>query len=142
LTNIFADGCPVSFPNTSFVVTGESGTAPSALVRPVVRVRPQRAEPYQKTWFLISGPPRLAEPVYRSTVLGIWTISPAEFSVLAPALNLRGRRSMFRMPWSSLVPERLTALVTNPVARPNSAVIAPRFTLNSAMSSPFTSVER
>jgi len=33
---------------------------------------------------------------------------------------------MFRMPWSSLVPERLTALVTNPVARPNSAVIAPR----------------
>jgi len=46
------------------------------------------------------------------------------------------------LPEKVFVPERLTALVTMPAARPNSALIAPRFTLNSAMSSSLTSVSR
>ena len=45
-------------------------------------------------------------------------------------------------PRSSLVPDLLTALVTKPAERPNSAETAPRLMLNSAMSSSLTSVLR
>lgn len=41
-----------------------------------------------------------------------------------------------------LVPDRVTALVTTPDDRPNSAETAPRLTLNSAMSNSLTSVLR
>ena len=51
-----------------------------------------------------------------------------------------GCQTMRAVPDSWFVPERLTALATMPAARPNSAVIPPRLTLNSWMSSSFTSV--
>ena len=49
---------------------------------------------------------------------------------------------MRALPEKVFVPDLLTAFVTMPAARPNSALIAPRLTLNSAMSISFTSVSR
>jgi hypothetical protein len=61
---------------------------------------------------------------------------------LDSAIHALGMSSIRNPPARRFVPARLTALVTMPVARPNSALMAPRFTLNSTMSYSLTSVER
>ena len=55
------------------------------------------------------------------------------------ALGITSRRAP---PDSEFEPLRVTAFVTKPEARPNSAVMAPRLTENSWMSNSLTSVDR
>jgi hypothetical protein len=55
------------------------------------------------------------------------------------ALGITSRRAP---PDRVFEPLRVTALVTKPEARPNSAVMAPRLTENSWMSNSLTSVDR
>src|SRR6266540_2392438 len=132
--NILLFGCTVALAKISFWRSFWSGTAPRSLVRSVVFWLTNMPDAYQNARFRTIGPPMLNAPTYRSIVL----LMPAR--VLAT--NCRGRISKRVEPRTWFVPDLLTAFVTNPTARPNSAVMAPRLTLNSAMSRSLTSVLR
>ena len=124
-------------PNSSWPFSSRSGSGVLAwLTRSGTLVLKYRADPYQKSLSFTNGPPRLRAGFRYSD----WAAPKAGSSGLDA--KLFGRYSMRAAPATLFVPDLLTAFVTNPAARPNSAVIAPRLMLNSAMSSSFTSVER
>ena len=94
----------------------------NALSEAVLRKRSHWAVPKKNSLFLTAGPPK-ENPKVLFTSTGFLSMLPAgalSLALMAFRAELRNRSQA--APWKSLVPPRVTTLVTDPPPLPNSAL--------------------